>query len=332
VSTIRLPSSTDDLHELLSHWPVGNPASTEPIAARGHVAKLVFAARPPLVLKLTGPTADRARWNDPFQARVLAHLDARGVGVPTPIDAEDGQAFVDWRDHRYTLSRYQDSGPRPTGPDERRVLCRDVGRAIAGLHQALATYPADEVARETRTEDISRRSRGWTEELRVKIPAVHHDALDHASNDLMPEVHRALDGLPQQLIHRDLHPGNLLTSGTAAVGFLDCDHLCTGPRLLDLAYYALSLRKWAATHEHEADHWPDYLRALVDGYDETSELSEHERATVPHLMVATEVRFAVWMFDLHPESIAGELHTLTWLHDQFHQIAACTRRTDCADV
>jgi Ser/Thr protein kinase RdoA (MazF antagonist) len=46
-----------------------------------------------------------------------------------------------------------------------------------------------------------------------------------------------LRGLPEQLIHRDCHPGNVLVDGTRVIGFIDCDHLCIGPRLFDVACF-----------------------------------------------------------------------------------------------
>lgn len=302
------------------------PVKAEPVTARGHLVKLVFSSQPALVLKDTGLSSERAAWNYRFHAKVLAHLDARGVGVPLHVQTRSGEPFVDWREHRYTLSRFQEDGRRPTGPDERKLLYRNVGASIARLHEALATYPHEEVERETQTEDISMRSLMWTEDLLARVASEDRRALVAATEDLMPRVHEGLGGLHHQLIHRDLHPGNMLTAGTDAVGFIDCDHFCTGPRLLDLAYYALSLRKWAHTHGVEIDHWPDYLRALIDGYDNVSRVTDHEREAVPYLMVACEIRLAVWLFDLRPETVAREIDVLTWLRDDIDEIAACTRR------
>lgn len=326
MTTSTVPSDAEELSDLLAHWDVGTPVSVEPVTPSGHLVKLAFSSRLPLVLKDTGLSAERAGWNYHFHARVLAHLDAQGVGVPLPVQARSGEPFVDWRDRRFTLSRFQEDGRRPSGPDERRLLYRDVGASIARLHEALATYPRQELERETRPEDITRRAPNWTEDLLAKVPSEQRRALVAATEDLVPRVHEALAGLQHQLIHRDLHPGNLLTAATSAVGFIDCDHFCTGPRLLDLAYYALSLRKWAATHGVEVDHWPDYLRALIDGYDSVSEVTDHERDTVPYLMVAAEIRLAVWLFDLWPETVAREIDVLAWLRRDLHEIAACTRR------
>jgi Ser/Thr protein kinase RdoA (MazF antagonist) len=326
VTASTVPSEAEDLSALLAHWDVGIPVSVEPVTRRGHLLKLAFASRPSLVLKDTGLSAERAKWNYRFHAKVLAHLDAGGVGVPLPVQARSGEPFVDWRDRRYTLSRFQEDGRRPTGPGERRLLYRNVGASIARFHQGLATYPREELERETQPEDITRRSLEWTEELLAKVAPEQRRALATATDDLMPRVHESLGGMQHQLIHRDLHPGNMLTAGTEAVGFIDCDHFCTGPRLLDLAYYALSLRKWADTHGAEVDHWTDYLRALIDGYDSISEVTNHERVAIPYLMAAIEVRLAVWLFDLQPATVARETEVLDWLRLHLPELEAATRR------
>lgn len=326
MSTTEVPLTGEDLSELLAHWEVGTPVSAESLTPRGHVVKLAFPSGQPLVLKDTGPTAERSSWNYAFHARVLAHLDACGIGVPLHIHSGSGDPFVDWRDRRYTLARFQESGRRPTGPDERRLLYRNVGAAIARFHGALAAYPHAGVGRETQPEDVTTRSLGWTEELVAKVPSERRGALVAVTEDLMPRVHEALGGQRHQLIHRDLHPANLLTAGTAAVGFIDCDHFCTGPRLLDVAYYALSLQKWARSHGAEIDYWPGYLRALIDGYDNASYLTDSERQTVPYLMVAMQIRFAVWLFDLQPVTLAREIDTLAWIRDHLDDVADHTLR------
>ena len=47
-----------------------------------------------------------------------------------------------------------------------------------------------------------------------------------------------------QLIHRDLHDGNVICSGDQVVGIVDCDHFSFGTPMIDIAYFLHNTVKW----------------------------------------------------------------------------------------
>lgn len=56
--------------------------------------------------------------------------------------------------------------------------------------------------------------------------------------------HAAFAGLPVQPIHGDCHGSNVLLCNGEVSGFIELDHLPTGPRLYDLAYDLADRLKW----------------------------------------------------------------------------------------
>ncbi len=124
------------------------------------------------------------------------------------------------------------------------------GAAIARLHDALATFPDPRVAVRTWREDPIRQM------YDDRIPQLLEYLDPPASRDLQIAIDafwkdycEALTGLPEQLIHRDCHLGNVLARGYEVIGFIDCDHFSIGSVVLDLAYFLVHLVKWRIDEE-----------------------------------------------------------------------------------
>jgi Ser/Thr protein kinase RdoA (MazF antagonist) len=134
-------------------------------------------------------------------------------------------------------------------------------------------------------------------------------------------IEAGLHGLPEQLIHRDCHPGNILVQGTRVIGFIDCDHICIGPRLFDLAYYAVHHLKWVTDDEAATNRWLADLPSLLRGYRSQQSLSQEEAAALPYAMMAYHLLLSHWFMGLgRREPIALEVRSLDWIHTHFDAI------------
>jgi homoserine kinase type II len=102
---------------------------------------------------------------------------------------------------------------------------------------------------------------------------------------------------PQQIVHADWHPGNMIFRGNNVAAVIDYDAARRQPRVLDVANGALQFSILSA--EANADQWPDYLdesrfKRFLRGYDEVMPLSEAEIRTVPWLMSEALIAEAVF--------------------------------------
>ncbi|MGW6278142.1 phosphotransferase family protein [Kribbella sp. NPDC055071] len=100
-----------------------------------------------------------------------------------------------------------------------------------------AEWFADRILRDRLAND--ERRGGWTPLLSADLPAAlrHHcEQLWVRRSDVMAE----LDRLPQQVIHGDAHPGNLLRRDGDHVIATDWEQFGIGPLGFDLAYLLLS--------------------------------------------------------------------------------------------
>ena len=102
---------------------------------------------------------------------------------------------------------------------------------------------------------------------------------------------------PDQIVHGDWHPGNMLFREKRVVAVIDYDSARLLPRVIDSANGALQFSILGGGEDLSA--WPDYLdesrfKRFLRGYDEVTVLSEAELRATPWLMIEALVAEAVF--------------------------------------
>jgi aminoglycoside phosphotransferase (APT) family kinase protein len=115
-------------------------------------------------------------------------------------------------------------------PGKPQVAPKTVEQWLRGLSEATRTVATAEVP----TEDLDEFS-PWlptTDEPPAWSisPKRWEQSLSTLRNGSRPE-----SGTPNQFIHRDLHPGNVLFQGPHLTGIVDCVHGCVGPIEVDVS-------------------------------------------------------------------------------------------------
>jgi Ser/Thr protein kinase RdoA (MazF antagonist) len=113
----------------------------------------------------------------------------------------------------------------------------------------------------------------------------------------------------------------VLVDGARVIGFIDWDDLCIGPRLFDLAYYAVHHVKWHIDDDATTRLWLSHLPRLVEGYRSRFTLCEEEAVAFPYAMMAYHLLLSHWhMGLLRLEKVEVELRSLYWMHTNFDVI------------
>ncbi len=200
---------------------------------------------------------------------------AAGVPATTPLTAADGgRLLVTGQDAWFVY-------PALPGQALPRLLAEpgqaeQLGRACAELDAWLATMDVD-----------AARAAGIPDRPSSQVAA----------------------GLPVQVIHRDLHAGNLLFIGDQVTGVLDLDHLEIGPRLVDLVYLAGSVLAELFARDAQHEFGERSLR-LVAGHEQVSALSDAERAAAQPLLLEVEEDFRRWFVstgDTHNAALTQQM-------------------------
>jgi Ser/Thr protein kinase RdoA (MazF antagonist) len=298
-----------DIPPLHSIEAVGDSLDVFKVTTPGQAFTLKDISRAPNVRRLA------------FTRAVLTHLARAGLQVPVPRLTRSGEAAAHVEGRLFLLCDYIEAGAPATDPALLPELFEHTGQAIARLHQALAAYPDPNIAAQTWREDLAAQVPGWLAALEAGLPARQAAIVQRVRLGRGDALAAALHGLPEQLIHRDCHPGNILVQGTRVIGFIDCDHLCLGPWLFDLASYAIHQVKWVTEDAAATEGWLRALPHLLRGYRSVQSLSPQEAAALPHALMAYHLLLSDWfMSQKQMDGIGLEMQSLAWIDEHFELI------------
>lgn len=312
------PERLAHLQAALAHWDIP-PVNAIEAAQKSHAVFKVTAAGQAFTLKdiSNAPNLDRLALTDD----VLRHVAGTGLRVPVLLLSRSAQLAVPFEGKFYLLSEFIEASAYPSDPELQAELFHHTGQAIATLHQALASYPDREVSRKTWRQDLAGHVAEWISVLGDGLPEPQATVVKRVGQKRGVALENRLRGLPEQLIHRDCHVGNILLQGTRVIGFIDWEDLCIGPRLFDLAYYAAHQLKRMVDDEAAMKRWLSDLPQLLTGYRSQQDLSQAELSALGHAMLAYHLLLAHWhMNSQRPEPIAREVQALDWINTHFDAI------------
>ncbi len=140
-------------------------------------------------------------------------------------------------------------------------------------------------------------------------------------------IAEACRDLPVQLTHGDCNDGNVLIGSEQRISFIDIDHLPTGPRVRDLAYYLASrLRRHLASPQTATlttGALVNLIPSYVAGYRQVQQLGEQEISAIVPLMLITEIGGAHWSlhgWERNLENYRRSLASIDWLVTRFDEL------------
>lgn len=252
---------------------------------------------------------------------VLRHLKTCGLPVALPEPTDDGQPFLQHGGKCYTLTPELPNAPDETAP--RDQVYRNIGAAVARLHNALASYP-DPVA-------------SWTMDLPPRImedalPVIfrrqrarQHEQLLQVLETIRGPMIERLSDLPSQHIHGDCHGGNILLVGERVSGFVDLDHLPTGPRVYDLCYYLANDAVHYYKDPASAKTWIETaVRSLFAGYEQVNPLTGAEKDAAPYLILGILLIKSAWFYEPLglPDRAREDLQLFYWMYANLYHVRA----------
>jgi Ser/Thr protein kinase RdoA (MazF antagonist) len=187
----------------------------------------------------------------------------------------------------------------------------DAGRALAWLHKALGGFRAqwqpprgayhDARGIDAALETIPQRA-GPSDAPRVRDLVQEIADVYQAARDAAAKL--GIDAWPEQVVHADWHPGNILfrsdgDRGSRVAAVLDFDSARLAQRVIDVANGALQFSM--RMEGDDPSRWPDGLdqdrfRRFLSRYDgvEGCVISTAELEALPHLMVEALIAEAVF--------------------------------------
>lgn len=307
-----------NMKELLVNWPIGSVTAIERIDSYSRRAYLVRTADNCCYILKERPNLSQTNQ----ECVLLARLSEAGAPVALPVRSVGGAPYVSITDKVYCLYPQLPGEVIAEHYDgDSTARAEAFGQAIAFLHSCLRLR-----------DDLSGyNDLNLVEQLRKwAIPCIRDhqtlfdaDSLDRSWQEVEHELGLAYLELPKQLIHRDLHPANMLFDAGKLTGFLDFEMAVGGPRVFDLCYCGTSILVSGFPEPKKMQLWPALFCSLLKGYQEVCPLTRLEVSALYPMLQAIELLFVAFSLRTQDEDAARcNISLLRWLSAHREQIPA----------
>ncbi len=291
----------EELAEVLSRYDIGKIRKVmRLVGGSSHSPKVVILTnRGKFLLKRRLQDKDDV-YRVAFAHAVQSQLVKRYFPVAPLVPARDEfGTILHLSNNIYELFKFV-GGSRYCGSSEETI---DTGRQLAKFHLYLSTFKFEweplkasfhnstMVRRHLKTiaSDISQSS-----ERKVHRCGEELMTLYNSSSVQVNQL--GFDEWPQQVVHGDWHPGNMLFDKNKLAAVLDFDSVKIAQPVTDLANAMLQF-SLVGYHPNPAD-WPNYLDQakliqVLAGYREVIKLDKHQLDALLDLMVETMIAEAV---------------------------------------
>ena len=214
----------------------------------------------------------------PFFLGLMQHLALKGISCPLPVQRSDGELIGALAGRPAAIITVLE-GVWPRRPNA--AQCREVGKALAGLHRAGADFAL------TRPNALA--LPGWR-----KLWEGARDRADEVDAGLKADIDADFAlferdwprDLPAGVIHADLFPDNVFFLGNELSGLIDFYFACNDFLAYDVA---TSLNAWC--FEKDGSYNITKGAALLSGYESVRRLEPSELAALPLLARGSALRF-----------------------------------------
>ena len=303
---------------LLKNWNIGNVSAIEPISSYWGKTSLVITTDGKYFVLKEKQSLSQAKQ----EFNLLSSLSSAGAPVAVPIRPIDGEHCLLVDGKTYCLyPKLPGKAIKEHYAGDTTTRAKSFGKAIAFLHSCLI-----------KCENI-----GGIPNLKLieqiqewAIPCIRKNGeifdgytVEETWNIFEREFVQLEDDLTKQLIHRDLHPANMLYENGRLTGFVDFDMIVSGFRIFDVCYCATSILVGGFQDSAKREKWPGIFHALVGGYQEMCPLSSVELQAIPGTLAAIELLFMAFSLETHAVGATKcNASVLDWLSKNKERISA----------
>ena len=236
----------------------------------------------------------------PFYLQLMKHLAARGIPVPDPAPATNGDILHSLKGKpAAVVNRLRGSSELAPAPSH----CASVGEMLARMHLAGLDYP--------QRQPNLRGLPWWNSTTPVVLPHVTAEQKVLLLGELAYQNHVAASAayktLPAGAVHADLFRDNVMFEDGHLTGFFDFYFAGCDTFLFDIA---VCLNDWCVDLQTGA-HNADRAAAFLQAYQTVRPLTAQERLLLPAMLRAGALRFWIsrlWDFHLPREASVLQAH------------------------
>ncbi len=127
--------------------------------------------------------------------------------------------------------------------------------------------------------------------------------------------------LPKQLIHRDIHPSNMIFYRNKLKGFIDFEIPTYGIRIFDPCYCSTSILTSKFKSKKARKKWINLLVSILKGYNSINRLKKTEINAIFYVLLSIQLLFMAYMIKINKIRTAQfNQSILKWIYDNKNTI------------
>lgn len=197
-------------------------------------------------------------------------------------------------------------------------ISRQCGEIIGKLHNVFQIVQANVACCEN---DLFDEMNGWVKQY-FEDGNIYVDKQEFAN--ILALLGERYNELPRQLIHRDMHMGNLLFSNGVLSGYIDFDLTQINIRIFDICYFILGLMADANIGDEKNKKQIETVKSTIGGYTSIIRLTDAEKYCAIYVMECIELLFVAYLGHNGDDKLAQNAYDLfLWLRENETEITSC---------
>ncbi|MCL2771712.1 MAG: phosphotransferase [Oscillospiraceae bacterium] len=241
---------------------------------------------------------------------LLIYGELHNAGVPVAVynKINTGELYLKVDTLYYTVMN------KATGShiDYQKEACSfSFGQNMAKLHNGLKNL-TDKIQYSGINADLIESVHGWIlNEITEKNLNIKKKIIDYCIS--FDELYHKL---PRQIIHRDLHGGNMMFENGELSAFLDFDISEINARLFDVCY-CMDLGVGNNINNEAITKWLRTFKSFLTGYNSVSEFTDEELEAIPYMFVSVQLLTTAFFSKVgkSKEFVDEYIEYLKWLYD-----------------
>ena len=305
--------SHEKIKEILKNWKLENEKLTDVVYdAMGNVSESVCYVGDNYIIKFSSNLREVET-----HISVSLSIESVGLSTATPIKTTAGE-YVVTNDEMYFYVTKRLAGKTIKEStmyiEDYIPKARLIGKIIGQLNVALSKVDVI-----TNQANIFKSAKEWA------IPVLV-DKMDLPMSFVKTyekEFGQKYESLPQQIIHRDLNPGNFILCGNNW-GVLDFDLSERNIRIFDPCYAATAIlsENFESDNIDKLKQWLTIYKNIMYGYDEVVKLSDDEWKAIPYVVITNQLISTAWFSEQenYRELFETNKKMVEWMLDNFNDM------------
>lgn len=273
------------IKEVLQSWGLENEKLTDVVYAEtGNVSESACYVGDNYIIKFSPNLGNVEKHISLSQA-----IESVGLSAATPIKTVEGKFVVASEELYFYVTKRLEGKQLMASTmyfEDYMPKARFIGEIVGQLSVALSKVDVI-----TNQANIFKSAKEWA------IPALSGkmDMPKSFVEMYEKEFGEIYESLPQQIIHRDPNPGNIILCGDNW-GVLDFDLSERNIRIFDPCYAATAIlsESFEADNTDKLNQWIIIYKNILYGYDEVVKLSDNEWKAIPYVVITNQLISTAW--------------------------------------